>query len=129
MIEATRTERSFGVTSELTMEQRRDLAGIRHSDAWPSLLDVMEMCCIEMETDLLNTSASDEAAVLANHKMAKAAWKVFTHLQEKVDIEISVYTSSIAKQPPYPKMSVEEQMVENILDPTRPAPMEEMEPM
>jgi hypothetical protein len=124
VIEAVRTERSFGVTGQLTPEQRRDLAGIRASDAWPSLLDVMEMCCIEIETKLLNTDAADSDAVLANHKMAKAAWLIFTHLQEKVDSEISLYMASIAKQPPIPPMTYEEQETENILDPTRPLPEE-----
>jgi hypothetical protein len=125
MIEAARTERSFGVTATLTNEQRRDLAGIRVSDAWPSMLDVMEMCCIEIETQLLNTSSDDEKAVLANHKMAKAAWLIFTHFQEKIDLEISVYMASIAKQPPVPELTAEEQIIENILDPTRPMPSDD----
>jgi hypothetical protein len=122
MIETIRNERSFGVTAQLTPEQRRDLAGLRVSDAWPALLDVMEMCCIEIETNLLNTEAEDEDAVLANHKMAKAAWIIFVHMQEKVDFEISAYMASIAKQPPIPELTPEEQMTENILDPTRPLP-------
>ena len=28
---------------------------MRESDAWPDLLDVLEMCCIEIETLLINT--------------------------------------------------------------------------
>jgi hypothetical protein len=118
----TRTERSFGVTSALTPEARRNLFVIRNNEGWRDVLDVMEMCCIEMETKLINTEPAAEADVLANHRMAKAAWQIFTHLQTKIDDEISLYLSGVAKQPLIPEMSREEQDIENILDPTRPAP-------
>jgi hypothetical protein len=80
----------------------------------------MEMCCIEIETQLINTDAAKEADVLANHKMAKAAWQIFTHLQQKVDDEISAYLNSTARTPVVSLPNVEEQLYENILDPTRP---------
>jgi hypothetical protein len=122
MIEAIRSERRFGVTAELTPLQRRNLFQIRSSEVWPDLLDVMEMCCIEIETQLINTAAEREAEVLANHKMAKAAWQIFTHLQEKVDKEISLYVNGNAASATLPLLTAEEQLVENILDPTRHMP-------
>jgi hypothetical protein len=83
---------------------------------------VLEMVCIEKESMLLNTDAADEPAVLANHKMAKAAWQIFTHMQEKIDTEAKLYMASQAKQPPIPELTAREQWQENLLDPTRPAP-------
>jgi hypothetical protein len=117
-----RTERSFGVTSQLKPHQRMHLYALRESDAWPDLLDVMEMVCIEKETDLINTDAADPERVLANHKMAKAAWQIFTHMQQKVDFEISQYLNATAKQPPVPKLTPQEQFIEHTLDPTKEPP-------
>jgi hypothetical protein len=126
MIEtAIRTERRFGVTAELTPLQRRNLYQVRNSEAWADVLDVMEMCCIEVETHLINTNADREAEVLANHKMAKAAWQIFTHLQQKLDDEISQYLNTLTKPSVMPEPTREEQLIENILDPTRPMPSEE----
>lgn len=122
MSEAIRTERRFGVTGTLTTQARRNIMQMRNSPEWQDILDVMEMCCIEIETRLINTDAESELEVLANHKMAKAAWQIFTHLQEKIDLEISHYLSSITKQPLVPEFTPEEQERENILDPTRPRP-------
>lgn len=125
MIEQTiRNERRFGVTATLTPLQRRNLFQVRNGEAWSDVLDVMEMCCIEIETQLINTDADQEAEVLANHKMAKAAWQIFTHLQQKLDDEISLYLNNVAQKPPMPEPTAEEQLVENILDPTRPMPYE-----
>jgi hypothetical protein len=117
-----RNERSFGVTGHLEPIQRRNLTFMRESDGWADLLDVMEMCCIEIETDLINTPSENEAAVVANHKMAKAAWKIFTHLQMKVDEEISLYLASVAPKPPVPELTPQEEWVEALLDPTKPQP-------
>jgi hypothetical protein len=122
---AIRTERRFGVTAKLTAQQRRNLFQIRNSEAWADVLDVMEMCCIEIETKLINTDADREAEVLANHKMAKAAWLIFTHLQQKLDDEISQYLNTLSRQPAMPELTQEEQLIEHILDPTRPMPSEE----
>jgi hypothetical protein len=122
VIEGIRTERRFGVTAELTTPQRRNLFTVRNSEGWSDVLDVMEMCCIEMESKLINTEPAAEADVLANHRMAKAAWQIFTHLQAKIDDEISLYLSGVAPKPLVPPMSREEQDIENMLDPTRPLP-------
>jgi hypothetical protein len=122
MSDPIRTERRFGVTSQLSAQQRRNLMNVRNSAEWQDILDVMEMCCIEIETVLINTSTDKEAEVLANHKMAKAAWLIFTHLQEKIDTEISIYLASTTQQPLVPEMTFAEQEQENILDPTRPRP-------
>jgi hypothetical protein len=124
MTEAIRTERRFGVTSQLLPQQRRNLMTVRNGPEWPDVLDVMEMVCIEMESKLINTDAEQELEVLANHKMAKAAWQIFIHLQDKIDSEISLYLASITRQPPVPTMTDHERLVENILDPTRPLPSE-----
>ena len=91
MIEDTRNERTFGVTAELRPLQRRNLLNLRNSEVYPDLLDVMEMVCIETESALINTDAADEAAVLANHKMTKAAWQIFIHMQEKIDTEAKLF--------------------------------------
>jgi hypothetical protein len=120
-----RTERRFGVTAQLTPLQRRNLYQVRNSEAWADVLDVMEMCCIEVETQLINTNADREAEVLANHKMAKAAWQIFTHLQQKLDDEISQYLNTLTQPSAMPEPTREEQLIENILDPTRPMPSEE----
>jgi hypothetical protein len=125
MTEDIRTERRFGVTAELKPIQRRNLLGLRNSDVWDDCLDVMEMCCIEIETDLINTSADDEAAVLANHKMSKAAWKIFTHFQEKVQTEANLYLASVAKQPLVPQLTPREQWIESVLDATAPQPTDD----
>jgi hypothetical protein len=122
-----RTERSFGVTSELRPLQRRNLMAFRQSEVYPDILDVIEMVCIEMETVLINTDPAKEAEVLANHKMAKAAWQIFVHLQEKIDSEIKLYLQSVTKQPPVPALTYQEQWIENVLDPTRPLPSDELE--
>jgi hypothetical protein len=117
-----RTERTFGVTAELRPIQRRNLLNLIRSEMYPDLLDVMEIVCIETETRLINTDAADEKSVLANHRMAKAAWQMFTHMQEKIEFETKLYLSSVVKPTPVPEMTREEQEIENILDPTRPLP-------
>jgi hypothetical protein len=115
-----RTERRFGVTASLSPEARRNLVGIRRNYAWDDLLDVLEMVCIETETALINTPADDDKAVLANHKMAKAAWQMFETFQTKVDAEISLYVeASTASQPiVVPPMTREELETEHLLNPT-----------
>lgn len=125
MSDAIRTERSFGVTSELRPAQRMNLLSFRNSEVYADVLDVMEMVCIEVETNLINTDPANEAAVLANHKMAKAAWQMFTHMQEKIESESIAYLRSVEKQPPVPELTEREKLFENILDPTRPAPEED----
>ena len=127
MIEEMRTERSFGVTAELRPIQRRNLMALRQSEVWGDLLDVIEMVCIETETVLINTDPASEVEVLANHKMAKAAWQMFAHLQEKIDSEVQTYLQSVAKKPPIPAQTIEEQRIENLLDPTKPLPEDEYE--
>ena len=117
-----RTERRFGVTSQLQPHQRMHLWAMRESEAWPDLLDVMEMCCIEIETVLINTPAEAEAAVLANHKLAKSAWIIFEQFQLKVDLEISQHLTAIQKQPPVPPLTPEEMFIEHTLDPTKEQP-------
>lgn len=124
-----RTERSFGVTGELKPVQRRNMLNLINSEIYPDLLDLMEMVCIEVETVLINTDADDEKAVLANHKMAKVAWQMFTHMQEKIITEANSYLRSVERKPPMPELTREEQRRENLLNPILPAPEEEDELM
>jgi hypothetical protein len=119
---AIRNERRFGVTAELEPIQRRNLLNMRNSEAWPDVLDVLEMCCIEIETKLINTDAADETAVLANHKLAKAAWVIFTQFQLKIDSEIALFLASVAPKSAMPELTPHEQLIENILDPTKGNP-------
>lgn len=119
-----RTERTFGVTSQLRPAQRMRLLAFLNSEVYPDVLDVMEMVCIELESKLINTEAEQEAAVLANHKMTKAAWLVFVHLQQKIADESALYLRSVAKKPPLPELTEQERYIENLLNPTRPAPEE-----
>jgi reverse gyrase len=118
MNEAIRTERRFGVTATLNPSQVRNLFALRNSETYLDLLDVMEQCCIEVETVLINTDADKEAEVLANHKMSKAAWMIFTHLQEKLNDVVNSYMASVAKPVTIPAMTEEEMERENILNPT-----------
>lgn len=127
MQDVIRTERRFGVTGKLTPSQVRNLFALRNSETWPDLLDVMEQCCIEVETVLINTDADKEAEVLANHKMAKAAWMIFTHLQEKLNDVVSSYTASVEKPLFVPPITAEEMERENILNPTNYMPLAEVE--
>lgn len=118
MMDAIRTERRYGVTARPNPNATARLYALRVSETWDDLLDVMEQVCIEIETLLINTDADEEAAVLANHKMAKAAWNVFIHMQEKVEEALNAYLSSVATQPAGPIFTDEERERENILNPT-----------
>lgn len=120
-----RTERSFGVTAQLTSNQRARLHAFRESDTYNDVLDVLEMVCIEKESELINTSPADRAAVLAHHQMAKAAWQIFTHIQDKIASETHLYLQSIDKQPAMPPLSARERLIDNILNPLLPAPDED----
>ena len=119
MEQPIRTERTFGVTANLQSVQRRNLYNLIRSEIYPDVLDVMEMACIETETRLINTDPADEAAVLANHRMAKAAWQIFTFMQEKIHFESQAYLTSITKPIPIPELTQQERITENLLDPTR----------
>lgn len=127
MTEPIRTERSFGVTAELKPAQRRNLLALLNSEVYPDVLDVLEMCCIETETNLINTDPSNESAVLANHRMAKAAWQMFTHMQQKIEDETRVYLRSIEKPPAVPKLTPQEQWIDETLNPILASPSDEEE--
>ncbi len=124
MEQELRTERTFGVTSTLKPAQRMRLLAFLNSEVYPDVLDVMEMVCIELESKLINTEAEQEAAVLANHKMTKAAWQIFVHIQQKIADESALYLRSVEKKPPVPALTEQERYIENLLNPTRPSPEE-----
>lgn len=115
-----RTERRFGVTAKSSVNATARLYALYGTETWQDLLDVMEQVCIEIETDLINTAASDEAAVLANYRMSKAAWMVFTHMQQKVIECFNAYLSKVTPQPIGPIFTDEERERENILNPLTP---------
>jgi hypothetical protein len=123
-----RTERRFGVTAQLGPNALRRIYTVRSSDAWADLLDVMEQCCIEIESTLINTEADDEKAVLANHKMSKAAWQIFTHFQGRIDAEINIYLSSLSPTPPVPPRPYEDLNREHLLNPVLPEPTDDLGP-
>lgn len=120
-----RTERTVGVTSELKPLQRQHLLAFLNSEVYPDVLDVLEQCCIEVETQLINTDPADQDAVLANHRMAKAAWQLFMHMQTKIADEANRHLQAMAKTPPIPALTSYEQLTDNILDPTNPPPEDE----
>ncbi len=116
------------MTSTLDPNALRRIYVMRSSDAWGDLLDVMEQCCIEIESVLINTNADDEAAVLANHKMSKAAWQMFTHFQERIDAEIATYLSSLSLTPLAPPRPVEDLEREHLLNPLLAEPPDDFGP-
>lgn len=116
-----RTERQYGVTAEPKPDAVRNLYALRTSDTWGDVLDILEQVCIEVETVLINTPSEKEAEVLANHKMSKAAWMIFTHMQVKVDECMTKYLSQMSA-PLTPTLTAEEMERENILNPTNYPP-------
>lgn len=112
-----RTERRFGVTARQSPNSITRLYALRVSEAWEDLLDVFEQVCIEVESKLINTDAEKEGEVLANHKMSKAAWMIFVHMQEKVDGCLNEYLSGVATQPEGRTFTEEEREREMILNP------------
>ena len=61
--------------------------------------------CASAKTEhkLINTDPADEKAVLANHRMAKAAWQIFTHMQDKLNSESQAFVAAtgLAVRPKY----------------------------
>jgi hypothetical protein len=112
-----RTERRFGVTADLSPGAVARLYSLRISETWEDLLDVMEQVCIEVESKLINTAPENSDEVLANHKMTKAAWMLFVHMQERVDASLNTYLSSVAIQPEGRIFTDEEREREMILNP------------
>jgi hypothetical protein len=119
MTEPIRSERRFGITGQLEPVQRQHLFALRNSEVWPDILDVLEMICIETETTLINTDAAQPAEVLVRHQSAQNMWRMFTHLQLKIDEQIAIFLSSVDRKPIMPELTPREKMVENILDPTK----------
>jgi hypothetical protein len=118
-----RTARRFGVTSQLDEAARSRLFSLRVHAGWDDLLDVMEMVCIEQESSLINTDVDKEAAILANHRMSKAAWQMFIHFQERIDYEISRHFEG-QPQTTQTGLTPEEAETENILNPLKHLPTE-----
>jgi len=119
-----RTERTFGVTAALSPVQRRNLHNLLHSEIWPDLCDVLEMVCIETETVLINTDPADRSKVLENHKMAKASWQIFEHMQTRVHEEAARFLASVAPEPLVPRLTPEEMAADHLLSAILPPPDE-----
>lgn len=90
MTEAIRTERTHGLREHLNASQRSSLLQVRHMPGYDVLLDLMEKACIEQETRLINVEVDQAETIVAEHRMAKAFWQVFTSLQKKVETEIAI---------------------------------------
>jgi hypothetical protein len=123
-----RTERRVGVTAKVTASAARNLYALAHSETWPDLLDVLERCCIEIETVLINTDPSEKMKVLENHKLSKAAWMMFEAMQEKIIAAGNTYFAGLEPTPVEPPMTDEERERENILNPTFFTELPEAEP-
>lgn len=113
-----RTERRVGVTQRITPGAARNLFVLANSETWGDLLDVLETCVIEIEGNLINTDAADEASVLANHKLSQAAWVMFEKMQTRIIDAGTSYMSGVASQPVAPRLTEEEQEREYTLNPT-----------
>jgi hypothetical protein len=117
-MEEIRTTRRYGVTAQMTNRARQNLFHLRQDrEAWDDLLDVMEQAVIELETNLINTAPEDTAAILEKHKLCKAAWQIFEHLQTKVEQEIAILLTGHATALTAPPLSDEEREIEEIITP------------
>jgi hypothetical protein len=85
-----RNERTHGLKATLPPQQRVALLAIREMPGYEALLDLIEMCCIEQEGNLVNTPVDQPSSILAEHQFSKAFWQVFTALQRKVEQERAI---------------------------------------
>lgn len=113
-----RKERTVGVTTQISVRAATNLWVLANSETWKDVLDTLEQCCIEVETQLINTPVENSIAVLENHKLSKAAWMMFETFQNKVIDAGNYYLSRVATQPVAPQKSPEEQEREYTLNPT-----------
>jgi hypothetical protein len=88
---AVRQPSTAGLRSVLTASQRAELYRLAESPGYQVLLDVMEMACVEQDTQLVNADPADPASVLAKHRMSKAFWQIFVAIQKKVEYEKGEY--------------------------------------
>lgn len=90
MSEEIRTDRTHGLKERLPAGARGHLVQIRYMPGYDVILDLIEMCCIEQETRLINVPVEDEKTIIAEHKMSKAFWQVFQAIQKKVESEVNI---------------------------------------
>jgi hypothetical protein len=122
-----RTERRVGVTDKISHSAERNLFVLIHSETWGDLLDVLERCCVEIETQLISVDVANTRAVLENHKLSKAAWVIFERMQDRIIAASQTYSSSVATQPIEPELTAEEAEREFTLNPTRFPPLQEVD--
>lgn len=92
-----RSEKTFS-SGQLTSVQRGDLFQLTKHPGYTALLDLMEMLCIAQETNLVNVPVTEEKAVLAEHRMSKAFWQIFTGLQKRVQNECDLFLNLNAEK-------------------------------
>lgn len=78
----------------LTTKEQADLAAIISTPGFKVLKDIAESECKKFINVLVNTDASDDAKVLANHKKAQVAAQLFSGFIERINEEISQYTNA-----------------------------------
>jgi hypothetical protein len=82
---AVRSTRTLSVMDvPITGEDKLFLSQLYNGPHFDAFLNLMERSCIEQDTRLINTDAKDEQAVLAQHRMSKAMWLLFTEIQLKI---------------------------------------------
>ena len=81
----TRTTRTLKVTElKISDEEKELLAQLYKDSRYEALLNVLERACIEIETAHFSVSMGDPEAILGGFAVAKAAWKLFTFIQQQV---------------------------------------------
>lgn len=96
--DSVRQPNTAGTRSKLTGPQRQALFTLSESYGYQVLLDVMEMACIENDTNLINADGTDPELVLNLHRMSKARWQIFVAIQKKVEYERGEYLGQQQKQ-------------------------------
>src|SRR5579872_1579906 len=82
------------VDPELKLEgrERAALAVMTAMEGFHALKKLMESEVAKFAVKLINTKAEDEAAVLAAHKMCKAAAQFYQGIMDRVNAEVEAYT-------------------------------------
>lgn len=83
----TRQPNTGGLRSKLTRMQQGHLYNLSEQPGYQVLLDVIEMACVEQDTNLINADPAEPEKVLTAHMMSKAFWQIFVAIQKKVEYE------------------------------------------
>ena len=107
---AVRQPNTAGLRSKLNRSQQHALYLLSESAGYQTLLDVIEMACVEQDTRLINTDAAHPEDVLNEHRMSKAFWQIFVAIQKKVEYERGEY---LGQQQPQQTAMEDDQDVED----------------